>query len=155
MSMRAGLRLAPVALVFAAAIGLGGRPAAAQALTLEETRVCLCKEQQIQLLRQELELRDQARLAAETRLADFDRQLEQRYNAVDTDSELSVEQYKYIWEQRWALQSSLQRDLRPAYNDTVARLNAVVADYNAACANRTIIKGLADQVRPTLQCPAP
>jgi hypothetical protein len=144
-----------MALALTAALALSDRPAAAQALSLDETRACLCKEQQIQLLRQDLQLREQARADAEAKLADFDLQLAQRYATVDTDSELSVEQYKYIWEQRWALQSSLQRDLRPAYNETAQRLNAVVADYNAACANRTIIKGLADQVRPTLQCPAP
>lgn len=155
MTMRGGLRFGPMALALTAALAFSDRPAAAQALSLEETRACLCKEQQIQLLRQDLQVREQALTAAETRLGDLDRELAQRYATVDTDSELSVEQYKYLWEQRWALQSSLQRDLRPAYNENARRLNAVVADYNAACANRTIIKGLADQVRPGLQCPAP
>jgi hypothetical protein len=157
MNMRRLLRLVSVAPALALLAGLvvADRSAAAQALDLGETRACLCKEQQIGRLRQELEVRADARAEAEAQLADYDRRLAERYHLVDTGSELSVEQYKYIWEQRWALQGRLQRDLRPAETDAANRLNALVADYNATCANRTIIKHLADQARADLQCPMP
>ncbi len=157
MSARRRLQFGSATLVLALAAGVAAadRPAFAQVLSLEETRACLCKEQQIHQLRQDLDVLAAAIADTEAQLAEYDRQLAQRYRMVDTDSELSVEQYKYIWEQRWAQQARLQRDLRPAQRDTVNRLNTLVADYNATCAGRTMLKGLVEQTRPTLQCPVP
>lgn len=157
MSTRRRLQFgsAALALALAAGIALADRPASAQVLNLEETRACVCKDQQMQQLRQDLDVLAASIIEVEAQIGDYDRQLAQRYRAVDTDSELAVEQYKYIWEQRWARHAQLQRDLRPAQRETTNRLNLLVADYNATCAGRTMLKGLVEQVRPTLQCPMP
>ena len=149
--------LSSTALIAVVAMGLTfagpARPASPQALSLDELKSCLCQEQQIQRMRQEVDLRakDSKQRAAE--LASMKRDLALRYTQVDTYEELSVEQYKYRFEQKERLQHSLNASLS-AQLAAVNKLNAAVATYNAQCTTRPMIKSLVEKAKQNLICPA-
>jgi hypothetical protein len=139
------------------AIGLllilaAARPAAAQSA---EIGACLCLEQRVATTRQSMNERTQARNAAQQRLAELSAELAREKPRVDVNDPGSVDRYKALVEQRDAAYRQSVGAVVSEADRAVADYNAVVGQYNSACANHPFDSATVAEVRAHLSCPAP
>jgi hypothetical protein len=148
MSASIGGRCVALALLLMLAAG----PAAAQST---EIGACLCLEQKVATTRQSMNERTQALNAAQQRLSELNAELAREKPRVDVNSPGSVDRYKALLEQRDA---AYRQSVGPVVSEAdraVADYNAVVGQYNSACANHPFDSATVAQVRAHLSCPAP
>src|SRR5262245_1500047 len=156
MTRMTGVRLL-ISTALAAGLGFGltqAKEASAQALSLDEVRTCLCLQDSMQKLGEEMTRRADDRERQQAEVNRMSQELTRRYGQVDTDEELQVEQYKYQYEQLQK-QQALLNDYSTALVNVSNRYNRVVVTYNAQCTTRPMIKRLVDEARQNLACQAP
>jgi hypothetical protein len=128
------------------------RPAAAQS---DPIAACLCLEQRVATTRQSMSDRNQALAAAQQRLSELNAELVREKPGVDVNNPGSVGRYKALLEQRDAAYRQSIGPIVSEANRAVLDYNAVVGQYNAACANHPFNSWMVDAVRAHLSCPAP
>jgi hypothetical protein len=151
--VRRTLRRAGAATAFMLSLGL---PAMAQtALTVDEIRDCLCREQALKTLRGQTDgqrLRFNDAMAA---LKGLDDQIANMRRTMNPDDELSVQIMVEMIHRRDALSAELHDKVGPETQAAVAKLNQAVADYNERCAQKTMLKMDVETASRNLVCPVP
>lgn len=128
--------------------------ARAQALSVEAVRDCLCREQQVKGLREEVAAKRAAYDAAHGRLEALQRDIDNSRRTMDPNDNIQVQLLAEQIQQRDMLRSSIQQNEYPALQGPLSRLNAAVAEYNQLCADRPMRKIDVEAAQSGLQCPA-
>ncbi|MET1025789.1 MAG: hypothetical protein ABWY00_01370 [Dongiaceae bacterium] len=125
------------------------------ALTVTEIRECLCMDQQMNSMREEISMRQDLLNERQQELANVDQQVKTQRAALAPDDTVGQQVLKDLLAQQQNLRTLLQNDLRPAYNGQVNRLNAIVNTYNGQCVNRPRYAVDLKMAQQDLQCPKP
>ncbi|HVI87330.1 MAG TPA: hypothetical protein VM659_03455 [Dongiaceae bacterium] len=129
--------------------------ASGPALNVTELRDCLCMEQQMSADRDDLAMRQDLLNERQQELSNLDQQvMEQRSNLSPQDT-VGQQVLKDLMSQQQTLRTTVQNDLRPAYNTKVDEWNALVARYNTQCADRPRYTMDVKTAQQNLQCPKP
>jgi hypothetical protein len=118
-----------------------------------EITTCLCMQQGVATLSSDMSTKTQALAAVRQHLADLDAQLAQARPNVDVNNPDSVGRYKALLQQRDA---AYQQSLGPVVTDaeqSTARYNSHVAQYNAQCASHQFNADVMAQIQAHLSCP--
>jgi uncharacterized protein YukE len=148
-----GWSAATAALVVLAAFA---NPAAAQIVrSPEEIRACLCKEQGVSTLNQNVQ--NEARAYEEKRRAfeTLDKQVQSSRTQVNVNNPSDVDAFKRLLDQRDAAADALAGPATRSYADTVQRYNQAVAEYNGSCAGKSFDADAMAEQKRTLSCPKP
>jgi Spy/CpxP family protein refolding chaperone len=137
-----GILLLPIELAIAPwpAIAQSGTSSSAL-LSAEETRRCICLEDQITRIRG-----DATRVRSlEDEFNQLTAQLDQLRASMDVSDQAQVDNFRQIHERR--------EDVRHQLQAPGSGLNALVAQWNANCADRTMLELNVDAARANPQCP--
>jgi uncharacterized coiled-coil protein SlyX len=132
-----------------------GQAVRAQSLSAEEVRDCLCREQALQGLRQEVAEKRAAYDAAHDRLNALQRDIDQTRTSMNPNDSIQVQLLAEQIERRDALRTAIQQNEYPALQGPITRLNHAVAEYNQLCADRPMRKIDIEAAQRDLQCPTP
>jgi hypothetical protein len=114
---------------------------------------CLCQQQGVATLSADMSAKTQALAAARQHVADLDAQLLQARQHLDVNNADSEAQYKALLAQR---DQAYQASIGPVVGDadqSTARYNAHVNQYNAQCANQMFNSDMMAQIQAHLACP--
>jgi hypothetical protein len=128
--------------------------ARAQALSIEQVRDCLCREQQIKSLREAVAEKRAAYDVAHNRLEALQRDIDNSRRTMNPNDSIQVQLLAEQIQQRDALRSGIQQNEYRALQDPLGRLNAAVAEYNQLCANHPMRNIDVEAAQTNLQCPA-
>ena len=131
-------------------------PAAAQIVrSPEEIRACLCKEQGVSTLNQNVQ--NEARAYEEKRRAfeTLDKQVQSSRTQVNVNNPSDVDAFKRLLDQRDAAADALAGPATRSYADTVQRYNQAVAEYNGSCAGKSFDADAMAAEKRALSCPRP
>jgi len=132
---------------------LPASPARAQALSVEQVRDCICREQQVKGLREAVAEKRAAYDAAKSRLEALERDIDNSRRTMNPNDNIQVQLLAEQIQQRDAVRTSIQQTEYPALQAPLSRLNAAVAEYNQLCAERPMRKIDVEAAQVGLQCP--
>lgn len=144
----------PLAAALFATLPLG-QAVRAQSLSIEEVRDCLCREQALKGLRQDVAEKRAAYDAAHDRLNALQRDIDQTRTSINPNNSIQVQLLVEQVQRRDALRTAIQQNEYPALQGPISRLNQAVAEYNQLCANRPMRKIDVEAAQRDLQCPTP
>lgn len=153
--VRATLRRAGAATAFILSLGLGLPAPAQTALTVDEIRDCLCREQALQTLRGQTDGQRLRYNDAQAELKSLEDQIANMRKTMNPDDELSVQILVEMVHRRDALNAQLRDTVGPETQAAVAKLNQAVSEYNGRCAQRTMLKIDVEAASRNLICPKP
>lgn len=122
-------------------------------LSPEETRECLCLEEQVNGMRSELDASKQAREQVAAEFARLDALVEQARLSIDVNDPAETDSFRRLFYRREELRQELNQVSQP-HDRILRRYNQVAKSYNSLCANRKMFKVNVDAVRADLQCDA-
>jgi hypothetical protein len=123
-------------------------------LSLEETRQCLCRSQQLDRWRRENEMQLEMYDERKAELMSLARQIDLAHAQTDPNDLAAVEALKRMMMREQALRNYVQEELLGAYTQRIKQYNALASDYNALCTKRAMPKPNVEQLKATgLQCP--
>jgi len=125
----------------------------AQSMSLDEVRYCLCQEDAIQQMRQDVAEKRSAYDGAKAHLDGMQNEINTMRANMDPNDSLKVQLLAEQIGRRDQARQSMQTNELPALQTSVGRLNATVAQYNQSCANRTMRQLDINTARANLQCP--
>lgn len=128
--------------------------AQSQALVGDEVRECLCLQQSIADLRPSTETKRLELEAARNQLRQLEAEIDSYRDAMNPSDLLANQILKEMIERRDRLRGRLADELRPTAHEAITKLNLLVEDYNARCANRTMRKVDIDAAKKEA-CPIP
>lgn len=127
----------------------------AQSLSVDAVRDCLCREQALAGLREEVAEKRAAYDAAHDRLQFLQRDIDTSRATMNPNDTIQVQLLAEQIQQRDRLRTSIQQNEYPALQGPISRLNAAVAEYNQLCASRPMRKIDIEAARRDLQCGTP
>jgi hypothetical protein len=125
------------------------------ALSVTELRDCLCMEQQMSTDRDDMAMRQDLLNERQQELSNLDQQVMEQRNNVQPQDTVGQQVLKDLMSQQQTLRTTVQNELRPAYNTKVDEWNALVARYNTQCADRPRYTMDVKTAQQNLQCPKP
>lgn len=137
--------------------GAAAVPAMAQQVlhSPDEIRSCLCEEQSVTALADEVlrqnRIYEERRKALET----LDNEVKTRRAAVNVQDHSQVDAFKQLLDRRDEAADTFAGPVTKNYADTVARYNQAVGAFNASCAGKAYDPDVLAQVRSNLICPKP
>jgi hypothetical protein len=143
----------------AAALGIAmlAFVAAAQAqtgpLSLEETRQCLCRSQQLDRWRRENDMHLAMYEERKAELMSMIKTIDQQRALVDPNDLAAVEAFRRMMTREHALRNYVQEELLGAYRDRLKQYGELVGQYNAMCTKRAMPKPHVEALKGNLQCP--
>ena len=147
-----------VLMVLAAAAAMPATSAAQDStsneyLSPEQTRVCICMEDELQSMQGEMDEAKQAREQVAEEFARLDALVEQARATIDVNDQAETDSFRRMFYRREELRQELNRVSQP-YDRAAGRYNRIAQTYNAQCANRTMFKVNVDAARANPQCEA-
>lgn len=128
---------------------------AGPALSVEELRVCLCQEPQLEAARKDIAMRRAILDERQAQLSALDAQIAERRKTLDPNDLIGQELLKNSMAQASALRDLIQSDVRLSLNQAVSDYNARAAEYTATCVARPRYAYDVDQAKKDLVCPLP
>lgn len=122
-------------------------------LSPEDTRECICLEDQVNGMREELDASKQASEGVAAEFARLDTLVEQARDSIDVNDEAEVDSFRRLFNRREELRQQLSVASRP-YDQLIGRYNRIAMTYNSQCANRKMFKVNVDAARADPQCEA-
>jgi hypothetical protein len=121
----------------------------------DEVRACLCKEQSVSTLNDEVQAQSRAYEAQRQSFEALDKAVQTGRPQVNVNSPADVDAFKHLLEQRDAAADTLAGPANKSYADAVQRYNQAVTDYNTACAGKAFDPDQLAALKQTLSCPKP
>jgi hypothetical protein len=134
--------------------GEPGRAHAADAMTADEIRDCMCRERALEALREETGVQQTKYNDARSRLQGLEAQIANMRKTMNPGDDLSVQILTEMIRQRDALNTQIRTTTYPETQAAVSKLNAGVADYNQRCTQRAMLKTDVDNASRNLVCPS-
>jgi len=122
-------------------------------LSPEETRECICLEDQVGGMRADLDAAKQAREGVAAEYARLDALVEQARDTIDVNDEAEVDSFRRMFNRREELRQQLSVASQP-YDRLIGRYNKIAMTYNSQCANKKMFKVNVDAARANPQCEA-
>ncbi|HEV8016483.1 MAG TPA: hypothetical protein VGP48_13175 [Stellaceae bacterium] len=142
----------------AAALGVllaAGMPARAQVVSDPTViRSCLCEQQFVTALQDNVGARRQTLEASQRSQASLVNQVETRRAQINVYDNNELDAFKKLLQQRDNA-SAATAAATDSYDDAANRYNQAVAGYNAHCAGRSYDENVLHQAQATLACPRP
>ncbi len=153
------LRHVPVAACVALFALSTGPAALAQAtgpaMTTDEIRVCLCQEQALEQMRNEVETQGALLDERQQELTSLDTEIKRQAAVLPSNDQVGHQVLQDLIQQQMGLRNMIQLQIRPAYNRSAGDLRQIVETYNAQCASRPRYALDAQRAAENLVCPAP
>ena len=146
-----------MALPFAAAllaVPMLAAGAFAQAMPIEQVRDCLCREQALASLRQEVAVKRAAYDAAHDRLQAMQAEIDNMRRTMNPNDDMQVQLMAEQIQSRDMLRTQIQQNEYAALQGPLTRLNTAVNEYNQLCAGQPMRNIDVQAAQATLQCPA-
>ncbi len=140
-----------IAVMIGAAEAMGQEFAQGAFLSPEETRQCVCMEDEVNSMQAKLDESRQTRDAMAAEIARLDGLLEQAREAIDVNDQAEVDSFRRMHNRREELRLQMNQANQP-YNQVLWRYNRIAEAYNAQCANRKMFKVNVDAARANPQC---
>ena len=131
-----------------------GRALAADAMTVDEIRDCMCREQALQTLRQDTGVQQTRYNDSRAQLQSLETQIANMRKTMNPSDDTSVQILAEMIRQRDTLTNQIRTSVYPQTQDAVTKLNAAVAEYNQRCTQRPMLKTDVDAASKSLSCPA-
>jgi hypothetical protein len=119
-----------------------------------EIGACVCLRQTVDVIRGDMDGKQQALADVRARLEEATRRLEAERSRIDVNDSAAVARFRQQVEQRDALFKRSGSAVSEA-GVAVERYNTRVGQYNARCANRPLDPAIVARIQPTLSCPPP
>jgi hypothetical protein len=149
--MRIG-RWRGVTVVALAVVGMS-EPAAGQIVRQpDDVRACLCKEQAVATLNDQLQGESRAYEDKRRAFEALDKQVQTSRPQVNVSKPADVDAFKHLLEQRDDAADTLAGPATKSYADAVERYNQAVSDYNGTCAGKSFDADEMTQLKRTLSC---
>jgi hypothetical protein len=144
-----------VALLAGGLLAVAGTAAARAQMSSDPAQItaCLCEQQGLAALSSDMSAKTQALAAVRQHLAELDAQLSSARSTLDVNNPDQEARYKALLDQRDA---AYRQSLGPVVSDadqSTARYNAHVAQYNSQCASRQFDSVVMAQIQAHLVCP--
>lgn len=121
----------------------------------DEIRACLCKEQSVASLNQEVQTQSRAYDSQRQSFEALDKAVQSGRPQVNVNNPADVDAFKRLLERRDTAADALAGTATKTYADVVQRYNRAVADYNATCAGKAFDPDTLSAVKKTLSCAKP
>jgi hypothetical protein len=132
-----------------------GAPAAQTARSGDEARACLCQEQLLSSLNNDVQAQSKAYEEKRQVFEALDKQVQTQRPQVNVKSQADIDAFKQLLERRDAAADALNGQATSSYADVVKRYNEAVAQYNNNCAGKAFDPDRLGQERRDLACPKP
>ncbi|HWA44329.1 MAG TPA: hypothetical protein VHA10_14040 [Hypericibacter adhaerens] len=127
--------------------------AAADSMTVDEIRDCMCRERALQSLREETNVQQTKYNDARQQLQSLETQISNMRKTMNPEDDISVQILSEMIRQRDTLNTQIRTTTYPQTQDAVSKLNAAVSDYNQRCTQRAMLKTDVDNASRDLTCP--
>ncbi|HEY3917013.1 MAG TPA: hypothetical protein VGL83_04435 [Stellaceae bacterium] len=142
-----------LALGFLSCVGIA--PAIAQVVSDPSAiRSCLCEQQFVSVLEDNVTNRRQALESSQRSQAALTNQVATRRAQINVYDNAEIDAFKALLQQRDAAQATTATASQ-SYDDAATRYNQAIDGYNARCAGRSYDETVLHQVQATLACPRP
>ncbi|HXY99259.1 MAG TPA: hypothetical protein VEI03_04620 [Stellaceae bacterium] len=121
----------------------------------DEIRSCLCKEQAVTMLNEEVQAQSHAYETQRQNVNALDHSVEAGRPRVNVNNPADVDAFKSLLERRDAAADALAGPVTKSYAEAVQRYNQAVADYNATCAGKAFDPDQLAAAKQVLSCPKP
>lgn len=118
-----------------------------------EIAACLCLQQAVSNLSADMNAKKQALDTVTRQLADLDAQLARDRSTINVNDPDAVARYKALLERHDAAYRQSVGPVHAEAEQSTARYNARVSEYNARCANRPFNSAIVAQMQVNLVCP--
>lgn len=118
-----------------------------------EIAACLCLQQAVSTSSADMNAKKQALHTVTRQLADLDAQLARDRSTINVNDPDAVARYKALLERHDAAYRQSVGPVHAEAEQSTARYNARVSEYNARCANRPFNSAIVAQVQVNLVCP--
>ncbi len=119
----------------------------------DEIHACLCKEQSVASLNQEVQTQSRAYESQRQSFEALDKAVQSGRPQVNVNNPADVDAFKRLLERRDAAADVLAGTATKSYADAVQRYNRAVAEYNGSCAGKAFDPDTLAAVKKTLSCP--
>ena len=130
------------------------RALADDAMTVDEIRLCMCQEHELQDLRQQTATQQTRYNDARAQVQNLEAQIDKTRKTMDPSDDISVQILSEMIRQRDALNNQIRVTVYPETQAAVTKLNASVANYNQNCTQRSMLKTDVDNASRNLICPS-
>jgi hypothetical protein len=121
----------------------------------DEIRTCLCQEQLLSTLNDDVRAQNRAYEDRRQAFEAFNRQVQISRQQVNTNDQVNIDAFKRLLDQRDQSVDSLVNGPMRSYANAVARYNQAVAGYNTACTGKAYDPDQLAELRRNLNCPKP
>jgi len=139
----------------AIAVALGAAGAQAQ-IVLRSPRdiaVCLCQDQTVSNLRDEMELQKQVYETSKSEYDALAAEAERQYAELNINDSDAIAAYRQLLERRDVAEANFKLEAAPTYAAVVARYNQAVQSYNATCSGKAYDPDALAAAQNGLYCP--
>jgi hypothetical protein len=135
---------------------MAGPARAQQVLSSPEAiRSCLCQEQSVTALANEVLQQNRVYEEKRKALESLDNEVRARRAQINVANQSEVDAFKQLLDRRDQAGAEFAGPVTRNYSDMVARYNGAVASFNDACAGKAYDSDVLAQVRANLACPRP
>ena len=121
----------------------------------EAIKTCLCKEQQVSDLNNELLSQSSAYEAKRQALEDLDKQVQTARPLVNVKNQAEIDSFKQLLARRDEAADALAAAANQSYAEAVKRYNDAVSDYNASCSSKAFDPDQVAEIKRSLSCAKP
>jgi hypothetical protein len=137
------------------ALGWNGTADAQIISNPEAVRACVCQQQSLATLLDEVHTRQQSYDNGQKELDALNSELEARRTKMDIYNDADVQAYKKLLQRRDDAATVFNGETTPGYNAAIARYNEVLAGYNGNCGGKSFDPDAYAKVQAALSCPKP
>jgi hypothetical protein len=139
----------------AIAVALGAAGAEAQIVihSPRDVAVCLCQDQTVSNLRDEMEFQKQIYDTSKSEYDALAAEAERQYAELNINDSDAIAAYRQLLERRDVAEANFKLEAAPTYAAVVARYNQAVQSYNATCGGKAYDPDALAAAQNGLYCP--
>jgi len=137
----------------AVALGAAGTQAQIVLRSPRDIAVCLCQDQTVSNLRDEMELQKQVYETSKSEYDALAAEAERQYAELNINDSDAIAAYRQLLERRDVAEANFKLEAAPTYAAVVARYNQAVQSYNATCSGKAYDPDALAAAQNGLYCP--
>ena len=137
------------------ALGWNGMAGAQTIGNPEAVRACICEQQNLAALLDEVHARQQSYDNGQKELASLTSELEAQRTKMDIYNDADVQAYKKLLQRRDSAAGVFTGETTQNYNAAIARYNEAMGGYNGNCSGKSFDPDAYAKVQAALSCPKP
>jgi len=121
----------------------------------EAVRACVCQQQSLATLLDDVHTRQQSYDNGQKKLASLNSALEAQRTKMDIYNDADVQAYKKLLQRRDDAAAVFTGETTQSYNAAIARYNEAMGGYNGNCGGKSFDPDVYAKVQAALSCPKP